>query len=438
MTRTRPTTVLAGLLSGALLTGCGFEGAADIPLPGGEGTGDNAYQVTLEFADVLDLVPQSAVKVDDVTVGSVESIDLDGYTARVVATINPGVELPSNVSASLRQTSLLGEKFVSFDRPPPGEASGRLRGGETIGLDRTTRSAEIEEVLSALSLLLNGGSLEQLQVINTELVNVLEGRETDVKQFLEQLNIFVGGLDDQKDQIIRALDSLDRLTTRLVAERQTIATALEDIPPGVQVLSEQRAQITEVLTSLDELSDVAVGVIQGTQQNTRASLEALRPILNQLNAAGNDFPNSLELLTTYPFPRTIDQGIKGDYANLFVTLDLDLAQVIEAECGGTPFEPICGPVGGIIGGGNGAAAAPGSAEPAPAEQQEAPPPQQQLPAVPTLPATPPQPVPTPDLDQVVPAPGADPGGSLSDLFDGVRSGSSGGGGLLGLLMGGLR
>ena len=81
-------------------------------------------------------------------------------------------------------------------------------------------------MLSALSLLLNGGSIEQLQVINTELVNVLEGRETDVKDFLQQLNIFVGGLDDQKDQIIRALDSLDRLTARLVNERQVIATAL--------------------------------------------------------------------------------------------------------------------------------------------------------------------------------------------------------------------
>jgi phospholipid/cholesterol/gamma-HCH transport system substrate-binding protein len=194
-----------------------------------------------------------------------------------------------------------------------------------------------------------------------------------------------------------------------------------------------------VLTSLDELSDVAVGVIQGTQQNTRASLEALRPILNQLNAAGADFPNSLELLTTYPFPRTIDQGIKGDYANLFVTLDLDLAQVLQAECGGTPLEPICAPVGGVIGGGQTAQSeGPAPAQPAPVDPgvqpQQVPVPQQ--PAVPTLPAVPVQPVPTPNLDQVVPAPGG--GGSLSDLFNGVRSGSSGGGGLLGLLMGGMR
>ena len=430
MTRRRTTTALAGVLSGALLTGCGFEGAASIPLPGGEGTGDDAYKITVEFEDVLDLVPQSAVKVDDVTVGSVESIDLDGYTARVVTTINPGVELPSNVSASLRQTSLLGEKFVSFDRPPEDEATGRLRGGETIGLDRTTRGAEIEEVLSALSLLLNGGSIEQLQVINTELVNVLEGREPDIKAFLEQLNVFVGGLDDQKDQIIRALDSLDRLTARLVNERQTIATALEDIPPGVQVLTEQREQITEVLTSLDELSDVAVGVIQGTQQNTRASLEALRPILNQLNAAGTDFPNSLELLTTYPFPRTIDQGIKGDYANLFVTLDLDLQQIIQAECGGTPLDPLCS----AIPLPSDQAQQPQAAE-APVQQQAEPEPVPAVPAPPAVPSVPAVPTVPQDLDQVVPAPGS---GGLSDLFNGVRSGTSNGGSLLGLLMGGLR
>jgi phospholipid/cholesterol/gamma-HCH transport system substrate-binding protein len=409
--------VTAGVAGAALLTGCGFEGAASIPLPGGEGTGPGAYRVTVEFEDVLDLVPQSAVKVDDVTVGSVESIDLDGYTARVVARVNPEVELPVNVSASVRQTSLLGEKFVSFDRPPADQATGRLRGGETIGLDRTQRSAEIEEVLSALSLLLNGGSIEQLQVINSELVNALEGRESDVRDFLNQLDTFVGGLDAQKDQIVRALDSLDRLTARLVDERQTIATALDDIPPGVQVLTEQREQITEVLTSLDELSDVAVGVIEASRQNTRASLEALRPILGQLNAAGADLPNSLELLTTYPFPRTIDQGIKGDYANLFVTLDLDLQQILEAETGEDvpldelPLEQL--PLDQL------------PLDQLPRQQQQPPAPLPPLPSVPDV-----------RIDQVVPAPGS--GNGLGGLLDGLRSRSSTGGGLLGLLTGGLK
>jgi phospholipid/cholesterol/gamma-HCH transport system substrate-binding protein len=331
MTAPRLTRVLAAGLAVAAVSGCGFRGAASIPLPGGEGTGDDAYEVTIEFQDVIDLVPQSAVKVADVTVGSVTSIDVDGFNARVVVSVNSEVTLPANSTASVRQTSLLGEKFVSLQPPPDGTGRGQLRDDAFIGLERTTRSAEIEEVLGALSLVLNGGSLEQLQVINQEVVAALEGREADVRSALRSLETFVGELDAQKAQIVRALDSLDRFTARLVDDRQIIATALEDIPAGVEVLTEQREEITRLLTSLDRLGDVAVRVIDASQENTVADLRALQPILAQLDAADDAFPRALELLTTYPFPRTVFNGIKGDYANLFVTLDGDLRQLAEAE-----------------------------------------------------------------------------------------------------------
>ena len=325
MTRRRTLAALAVTVTGALLaTGCTFNGAASIPLPGGQGTGAGAYKVTLEFPDVLDLVPQSAVKVDDVTVGSVQSIDLKGFTARVLVRVNKNVVLPANAHGSLRQTSLLGEKFVSLDQPTDEPPQGRLRDGATIGLMRTSRNAEIEEVLGALSLVLNGGSLEQIQVINRELTLALHGREDKVRDVFKQLDIFVAGLDKQKQDIVRALEGMDRLTARLAGQRQVLTTALKDIPPGLSVLADQRAELTKVLTGLGRLGDVANRVISASQQNTVEDLRLLEPILGQLNRAGKDLPDSLELLTTYPFPRTVDQGIKGDYANLFVTADADL------------------------------------------------------------------------------------------------------------------
>ena len=238
MRRRRTAAWLSALVATVLLaSGCKFNGAASIPLPGGEGTGKDAYRVTVEFTDVLDLVPQSAVKVDDVTVGSVESIDLKGFTARVVVRVKKQVDLPGNARASLRQTSLLGEKFVSLDRPTQEAATGRLRDGDTIGLDRTTRGAEIEEVLGALSLVLNGGSLEQIQVINRELVLALKGREGKVRDLLTQLDTFVGGLDSQKQDIVRALDGMDRLTARLPAQRTSVSSSLTALSPAAPVLA---------------------------------------------------------------------------------------------------------------------------------------------------------------------------------------------------------
>ena len=412
--RRTSTAVLATGLAVTVLSGCGFRGAASIPLPGGQGNGEDAYAVTIEFEDVLDLVPQSAVKVADVTVGSVRSLDVDGYTARVVVSVNGDVKLPANSTASVRQTSLLGEKFVSLDPPPKEQARGQLRGGETIGLDRTERSAEIEEVLGALSLVLNGGSLEQIQTINRELVAALEGREDRVKSVLTELNTFVGGLDAQKEQIVRALDSMDRLTARLVNERQVIATALEDIPAGTEVLTEQREELTRVLTSLDRLGDVAVRVINESKANTVADLRALQPILTELANAGKAFPDSLELLLSYPFPRTSTEGIVGDYANLFVTADIDLRQIAQAE--GIPLPG-------------------GSASPAPVPVVPGVKAPAQTPKVParTAPvASPsPSPSPTPLLPGLPPPPGSSDDGGLP-LVD------RGSFGLLNLLIGGLR
>ena len=86
-------------------------------------SGDNPYEVIVEFRDVLDLVPQSTVKVDDVSVGMVEDVELDGYTARVTLPLHEDVELPGNAEATIRQTSLLGEKFVSLAPPASNPSS---------------------------------------------------------------------------------------------------------------------------------------------------------------------------------------------------------------------------------------------------------------------------------------------------------------------------
>src|SRR5687768_14786731 len=76
-----------------------------------------SYTVTAEFADVLDLVPKAAVKVNDVTVGSVEEIRLSGFVAVVRMSLSQQVDLPDNATASIRQSSLLGEKFVALAAP---------------------------------------------------------------------------------------------------------------------------------------------------------------------------------------------------------------------------------------------------------------------------------------------------------------------------------
>jgi phospholipid/cholesterol/gamma-HCH transport system substrate-binding protein len=322
-----------------LLSGCGFRGAYSLTLPGGADLGDNPYTVQIQFKDVLDLVPQSGVRVANVPVGRVTKIALGGkWTALVTVQVNGDVQLPANAIASIQQSSLLGEKYVQLATPTGEQAEGRLHDGSLIPISRTNRSVEVEELLGALSLVLNGGGLAQLQTINHELGLAMQGRESDLRDTLTQLQTFVGGLDSQKEQINRALDSVNTLSATLAGRTATIDKALDTIGPGLQVLNQQHDLLVSMLQSLARLGDVGTRIINQSGADTVADLQLLQPILSQLAAAGPDLANSLDLLLTYPFPansldaldyrKDDNTGGTGLFTNMTATLNLDLADLL--------------------------------------------------------------------------------------------------------------
>ena len=339
--------LVAALTVGAAVVGVsGCQGAFDLPLPGGAAQRGDIIRVTAEFADVLDLVPQSSVKVDQVTVGSVERIELNGWTARVTLRLPRSVKLPDNAVAELKQTSLLGEKYVEL-APPASSPQGQLGNGDNIPLERTGRNPEVEEVLSAMSLLLNGGGVAQLKTIETELNNAMRGNEAEIKDVIKQLDTFVTGLDEQKSEIVRAIDNIDKLAAKLAAQKDDIAKAIEAMPGGLKVLADQRKQLVQMLQALSRLGAVGTQVISQSKADTAANLKALQPILEELTAAGDALPKSLQLLLTYPFSDGTTAAMRGDYTNMSADLKIDLSDP-NALLGGLGL-----PTGGGTGGGGG-------------------------------------------------------------------------------------
>ena len=342
----KATRIAALLAAGGLaLSGCGFQGLYSAPLPGGANLGSHPYTLTAYFANVLDLVPQSAVKVNDVPVGKVTDISLtrckDGGTtnwcAKVTMKVNGSVDdLPSNSHAEVQQTSLLGEKYVQLIAPATHPAASMLRDGSEIPFVDTTSAPEVEEVLGALSLLLNNGGLTQIQNIAHEL-NLALGtpqRRQAVRSLITDLTTFTGTLDKQKDEITTALDDIDRLATTLNEQKKVLEDALDTFPQALRVLSRERSKLVTLLTSLSNLGSVATRVINATQDQLVASLKALDPVVTRLAAAGSNLPGALRIAGTYPFPLGLSRKfIRGDYANLDAVFDLSLTDQL---CGLLP------------------------------------------------------------------------------------------------------
>jgi phospholipid/cholesterol/gamma-HCH transport system substrate-binding protein len=319
----KPLRTAACALAALALTGCSFGGVQNLPLPGGADLGGHPYTVKATFADVLDLVPQASVRVNDVAVGRVTHIGLapGGWSAVVTMKVNGKVRLPANAYARLQQSSLLGEKYVELSGPPPGEAAtGDLRGAGAIPASRTDRDPEVEEVFGALSMLLNGGGIQQLKTISTELNKALSGNEPQVRDLLTRVDTLVTDLNSHRQDITGALDGVERLSATLAARDQQIGTVLTGLSPGLKVLDEQRGSLVTMLRSLDTLSGVAVDTVNRSKDDMVADLRALAPTLQRLADAGKDLPDSLQVLLTYPFTDEVLNGVKGDYLNVYLDL----------------------------------------------------------------------------------------------------------------------
>jgi phospholipid/cholesterol/gamma-HCH transport system substrate-binding protein len=334
----------AAVVAVVLLSGCSI---GSDPLPLTKGNSGGSYRVTVEMENAVNLVPNAEVKVDDLTVGSVRRIRFADWHAELEVGLEPGVVLPANTVARIGQKSLLGAEYLELAPPVDKTATGRLRAGDVIPLARTGRYPETEELLASLSVVLNGGGLDQVRTITHELDQALHGRESSLRATLAELDRFVSTVDAQRDQIVRSLDALDRLGGTLATQRDQLDRALTTLPDGLAAVERQRADLVRALEATSRFSTVATRVIASSREDLVANVGALRPVLRELADAGRDLPQSLGMVT-FPFPlRSIQRAFRGDYVNLVATFDLTGSTLERNFLRGTPLD---GLYAGLLGG----------------------------------------------------------------------------------------
>lgn len=330
------------LLAGVVLTtaGCRFDGLNSLPLPG-NATGSDTYRITVEMKDIQNLVANSEVKSGDVTVGTVRSVRVDNGIALLTVDVNDDVPLPAGTTAKLAQKSLLGAQYLQLD--PPVTAAGKdtavgaLRDGDVIGIERTSMYPETEQVLASLSLLLNGGALDQIRTVTEEWGSALSGREEAGVRTIERLRTLVTALDEQRGEIQRAIDSVARLSTVLAEHTDTVAAGVEVLDPALEIVREQQQSLTSMLGAVDRFASRGREVLDASSESIAADLEALRPVLDELAGAGSHLAGSLYLAISAPFPvSTFETMARGDYLNLFMTLDLSAETLTDDVLGSFP------------------------------------------------------------------------------------------------------
>ncbi|MGE2735419.1 virulence factor Mce family protein [Mycolicibacterium vaccae] len=318
---------------------CGFRGVNSVPLPGTAGTGADSITIQAQMPDVNNIEQNSRVRVGDVNVGTVTRIERQDWHALVTMKLDRDVDLPANATVMIGQTSLLGSLHVELVPPVDAPPEGRLRDGAVIPLAQAGAYPTTEQTLGAVSMLLNGGGIGQLQDITEAFSTAFAGREDDLRSLIGQLDEFLGHLDEQSGQIIDATDGLNNLVQKVADQQPALERALTTIPDAIAVLRDQRLTLVEAVDKLGRFSAHAAESADRTRTALAQELRDIAPILMALTDSGPALTRSLSFLSTFPWVKeNVHKWFRGDYANITAVIDLTLSRLDAALLTGTRFE----------------------------------------------------------------------------------------------------
>ncbi|MDT5080428.1 MAG: phospholipid/cholesterol/gamma-HCH transport system substrate-binding protein [Mycobacterium sp.] len=340
MRRCRATVCGLAMLAVGALSGCAsWQGVNSLPLPGTEGGGPGSYTIKAELPDVDNIERNSRVRVGDVTVGNVTGIQRQGWHALLTMRLNGDVDLPANATAAIGQTSLLGSLHVELAPPTDVPPEGKLKEGSLIPLSSGSFFPSTEQALAAVSMVLNGGGIGRIQEITQALSTAFTGRENDLRSFITQLDVFIGHVNDQTDDIIAATDSLNNLVGQVAAQKPVLDKALRTLPDALAVLKDQRQNLADALDQLGKFSALTADTVNQTKENLVKNLQNLAPVLQSLGNAGPALTRGLDVFAAFPFPKpTVNKWIRGDYGNLTAIVDLTLSRLDSSFLTGTFLE----------------------------------------------------------------------------------------------------
>jgi len=336
----RIVTYLATVAVVAAMSGCGgWRGLNSLPMPGTQGDGPGSFVIQAQMPDVNNIQPNSRVRVGDVNVGTVTKIERQEWHALLTMRLNGNVNLPENSTVTIGLTSLLGSLHIELAPPTDTPSQGRLHDGSLIPLSHGGAFPSTEQTLAALSVVLNGGGLAQVQDITEAFSTAFRGREQDLRSMITQIDTFTRNVNDQTGDIIAATESLNDLVGQFAAQQPVLDHAIETIPEALAVLSRERQNLVEAADQFGKFSALTVDSVNKTKDNLVKELHDVGPVLESLANAGPSMTRALSLIPTFPFPNeTIELWQRGDYANLTAIADLTLSRIDAGMFTGTRWE----------------------------------------------------------------------------------------------------
>ncbi|AVH20391.1 MCE family protein [Nocardia cyriacigeorgica] len=303
----RLTRLSAAALAVLTLSGCAVT-IDNLPLPQ-PGVDGPSYTLHAVFDDALNLPERARVKIGGTDVGVVSEIDTLDFRAEVALEISSEIQLPEGTRAELRQATPLGDIFIALTLPEKRPDAVLLTDGDTIDRAHTSAGASVEQLMMSMSMLLDGGALNQVARITSEMNSMIGGRGPQLAHLLTELTATLDALNQRTGQIDSVLHGLTGLTAVLNARKAELGAAAEQFPPLIGVIAENNQAIVD-LTAKVSVTMAALGDFTTTTgEQFRSLFDSVQQLMGGFTRMGDNLAGTLDgLHTLYPSLQATTEG----------------------------------------------------------------------------------------------------------------------------------
>ncbi|MBF6220208.1 MCE family protein [Nocardia abscessus] len=295
--RTAVASVLVAALSTA--TGCTMT-VANLPMPK-PGIGAPGYPIRAAFRDALNLPDHAHVKIGGTDIGVVTAISTTNFIAEVEMLIREDIQLPRGTTAELRQATPLGDIFVAMTLPRAAPDGTNLRAGDVIGTEHTSAAASVEQLMMSVSMLINGGGINQAAKITSEMDSMFAGRAPQLAHLLSELTSVIAALNQRTGDIDNVLAGLNVLTGELAERKAELGDAADTFPGLLALLAENNQSIVDLLDKVSVTMTALGDFTETTGPQAVGLFDSIQRLMAGFTQMGDDLAGTLDgLHTLYP------------------------------------------------------------------------------------------------------------------------------------------
>ena len=253
--------------------------------------GIGTYGVSADFVAGGGLYKNANVTYRGVAVGRVESVGLNPNGVTAEMRLNSGSPIPSNVTATVKSVSAIGEQYIDLV-PPSDPSPAKLRNGFRIERQNTRIGQDVADLLKRAETLVNSLGDTRLRELLHETFIAANGSGPELARLLESARLLVDEANANYPQVSQLIDQAGPFLQAQISAGADIKSLSDGLARFTSEVRQADPQLRSTLAIAPGAADEANTAFSGI----RPSFPALAASLANLGRVGVIYHKSIETL----------------------------------------------------------------------------------------------------------------------------------------------